>query len=301
MKRSFSILSRRHLSTSSLRSLTSFPFKDIGCKSKPPVVLVAGFPDDQLSAWHPKFLAELQISHRIIALCLPGYDSAPNAAAISWGFDFEQLISSMNSTLDSILSPEQTFHLIGHDWGSVVAQFYQNSHPNRINRLVLLDVGQNLEPSSMKEAFVISFYQIWFAASFVMAKLVHTRVADLIFKSFFVIMPRSFNPTPHDYKHRPASDIHVGMCYPYYHMWRGILTGKSLRPRFPSQTPTLFIYGARKNCMFHGPKFLRRLEKSQGAWLELSKAGHWVTHFEPEICAEQITKFFSQGEGVRGL
>jgi hypothetical protein len=56
-------------------------------------------------------------------------------------------------------------------------------------------------------------------------------------------------------------------------------------------------YGARKNAMFHGPTFLRRIEAhtAPSRWIELD-CGHWLALAEPRRCIAEINAFCANRE-----
>lgn len=43
--------------------------------------------------------------------------------------------------------------------------------------------------------------------------------------------------------------------------------------------------------MFHGPQFIKALSMTDGCSYRALEAGHWVTHFQPDICKEEVIKF----------
>lgn len=202
----------------------------------------------------------------------------------------------MDATISHALnepgSTVEQFYLIIHDWGSFVGILYENKYPHNVKKLIALDVGLGLSKST-KDIFLVVFYQWWFAFSYIISQLISTVLGNIIFKLFFFIpFLKYIAPTPHDKIHRPQSEVNVHLCYPYYHIWKSIAFSTLKIPKFPT-CPMLFIYGTRKNVMFHSPGFLKRLDATDGCKSLAVDAGHWVTHFQPEIVSEQALKFFA--------
>lgn len=50
-----------------------FPYIELGDEAAEPIVFLAGFPDDQLSAFGP-LIDKLKSNHRILTLCFPDFD-----------------------------------------------------------------------------------------------------------------------------------------------------------------------------------------------------------------------------------
>ena len=47
-------------------------------------------------------------------------------------------------------------------------------------------------------------------------------------------------PTPNDRFHLPEEEVRVEKCYPYYYLWRRLLTGTMIKAKFPV-CPLLFL------------------------------------------------------------
>jgi hypothetical protein len=135
--------------------------------------------------------------------------------------------------------------------------------------------------TSLADQFVQAFYQTYWATSFLTYKLLGDFAGGLVFKSYFVIA-RIFPflcPTKRgDRCPRPLSDIHVSMTWPYFRFWASIVSNILSQPVFPKVTPLLFIYGQRKNIMFHTNRCLRKIEERQDCMYKSVFSGHWVQH-----------------------
>lgn len=99
----------------------------------------------------------------------------------------------------------------------------------------------------------------------------------------------------------------IAMSYPYYYLWKGILTGNArtvLRftylPLDLQRTPILYLYGTDKNFQLHdayGFQCLKREAADQNGRckvVEVSNAGHWLHHQQPNVCLEHIRDFLRQ-------
>eukprot|EP00984_Skeletonema_dohrnii_P035594 scaffold35577_cov261-Skeletonema_dohrnii-CCMP3373.AAC.3 len=99
------------------------------------------------------------------------------------------------------------------------------------------------------------------------------------------------------------------MMYPYYYMFKVMLKesetffdGKTL-PLDLKETPVLYIYGAKKNVMFHDHRSVALLEReekeglSESRVVRLEESGHWMYCQQPEVCESEIRKFLKCGGG----
>lgn len=156
----------------------------------------------------------------MIAMCLPDFDKA--CEKIEWGVAFSDLVHGLSCTLD-VLNVKK-FCFVAHDWGSIVAQLYENKYPDRISKIVLLDVGRGVDPTP-RGRFVFIFFQISLAIIYVLFKIFGHFLGNLIFRSFERLIPRSLRAIPYDAKyHPPADTMDVHLCYPYIYLWFGICT-----------------------------------------------------------------------------
>lgn len=137
-----------------------FPYSVHGEPCNKILVLVAGFPDDNISAFGQENIDHFSKFYYVISLCLPGY---AKHAGRRWGYDFDELVKMMNDTIEYALvsasipatTSSSKIYLIGHDWGAYLAQLYENKYPEKINKMCLLDVAVSKDlPSSIGQYYI---------------------------------------------------------------------------------------------------------------------------------------------------
>ena len=106
----------------------------------PPLVLLHGLAGSE--AWWKRNLPALSRAFRVVALDLPGFGSShPNARLI-----LDEVPSQVVALLDELRI--ERAHVIGHSMGGLVAAGLAAEHPERVDRLVLVDAGfLSLDPS----------------------------------------------------------------------------------------------------------------------------------------------------------
>ena len=217
------------------------PYVEKGLKNGPPMVFMAGFPDNETSGWGTVLPEELGKKYRLIFICLPGYSQQPNPAQDKkWGYEQEEVLTMMHSTIDSLGLSSKKFIMVAHDWGAFFALLYTTRHPDATSKLILCDVGM-VDPFALPVATIpyIIFYQVYFAVSYIIAMLISVQLGQMVFWSFGTFF-RFMLPTPNDKFHLPESEITVKKCYPYYYLWKRLLTGSMLKVKFPT-CPLLFM------------------------------------------------------------
>lgn len=263
------------------------PYRMMGAKKGAPyLVTLAGFPDDEMSGFK-NILVEFSSTHRIIAMCFPGFQKDGASNLPKWGYDLEYLRDAMHETLASIAEDEGQFEFtfVIHDWGAFLGLMYSNKYPERIKEIICFDVGIVRKPP-IKSVIIILFYQMWFCASYAIATLISRWLGQFLLMFFFIFLSRFIGPAPYDTLHRPVQEVDVRMCYPYIQFYfgeRGYFRAgpkKMARPRFPSGIPFFFMFGRKKNTMFHTDDFLDQLDEAPGCRWKAYEAGHWLHEHE---------------------
>lgn len=256
-------------------------FEERGENSDAPLVFMPGFPDTATSGWGEALPAALLKSRRrLIFLCMPGYENPFPSPLLkkSWGFDFEVIVEMMKGTLDDLKLGKKygkPFVLVAHDWGAFIAQIYTTRYPEDISKLILCDVGMKRQFQSSWDALTNIFYQVCFAIAYVVSQTMGEFAGELLFKSTLSLgVLHMIGPCPHDVLHIPPENLTVLQCYPYYHLWRRILTKSLPKIGFPT-CPLLFMYGLKKNCMFHDDEYLKKIAATDGCSSVGMDAGHW--------------------------
>ena len=103
------------------------------------------------------------------------------------------------------------------------------------------------------------------------------------------------------------------MQYPYYYLWRGFLRQgpkqflkttlsdatlpENVSMDVPNGTPVLYLYGTKKNAMFHDANTVAWLQQQQppnpqsSTVVQVNNAGHWLYRQNEDACYEAICKF----------
>lgn len=101
-----------------------------------PVVLLHGFPELAYS-WRHQVPTLAGAGFRALAPDLRGYGGSDKPGAVE-AYDLLTLVSDVIGVLDATDLDEVA--LVGHDWGSIIAWTTALLHPDRISRLVSLNV-----------------------------------------------------------------------------------------------------------------------------------------------------------------
>jgi pimeloyl-ACP methyl ester carboxylesterase len=132
----------------------------------PPVILLHGFPELAFS-WRHQFPALAAAGFRAIAPDQRGYGRTDVPAEVR-DYRIEELIADVHGLLDALELDTATF--VGHDWGSLLLWQMAMRAPERIERMVILNIPHYprlpVDPIQvMRERFGDDFYIVNFQDS----------------------------------------------------------------------------------------------------------------------------------------
>lgn len=228
------------------------------------ILMLHGWPDTR-ALWDGTVTA-LQDRFTCARLTLPGYESGPLATSL------DDMCSLLAQVVDRI-SPEQAVTLMVHDWGCIFGYQFALRHPDKVRRVVAVDVGDHnssaLQRSwGAKEKLSVMGYQVWLALAWKIGGNLGTRMTRAMAR--WLRCPTD----PMRITHR--------MNFPYAMQWFGTAGGfgKAASIRLPM--PLLFVYGERKPFMFHSQAWLDQVAAAPGSAVHGLPCGHWVMISRPE-------------------
>lgn len=233
------------------------------------IVFIHGWPDTHC-VWDSTVQA-LQSEHRCVRFTTPGFEGPPQGRART----LDETIAQLQAILDAV-SPGQPVTLMLHDWGCVFGYELAARHPERVARIVAVDIGdarssEFLRTLSAKHKLMIAFYQVWLAKCWVWGRFLSVRVANYWTR----LMARLLRCPA------PPESIQWYMNYPYAMTWLGVGGGLGRLAPLKPHCPLLFVYGTRKPFMFHSQRWVDQLNATPGSKALGLETGHWVMLGKP--------------------
>jgi len=111
----------------------------------PPVTLVHGLLVGSMATWFFTTAKALSDSHRVVLYDLRGHGKSERAVH---GYDPGTLAADLDGLLDYHAVARSA--LVGHSYGGLVALWYALAHPERVDKLVLVDIPL---PAALMEGF----------------------------------------------------------------------------------------------------------------------------------------------------
>ncbi len=101
----------------------------------PLVVMIHGFPDYWYTWRHQ--MAALSENHRVVAIDTRGYNRSDQPKGVA-AYAMPRLVADVLAVIDHLGSERAV--IVGHDWGGSIAWNFAMSHPDRTDRLIVLNL-----------------------------------------------------------------------------------------------------------------------------------------------------------------
>jgi pimeloyl-ACP methyl ester carboxylesterase len=100
-----------------------------------PCILIHGFPDFWYT-WRAQ-MPELAKHFQVVAIDQRGYNLSDKPEGVE-NYKLEKLVGDVNAVVEHFKSPNVV--IVGHDWGGMVAWTYAMRFPDKVDRLVILNL-----------------------------------------------------------------------------------------------------------------------------------------------------------------
>ena len=101
-----------------------------------PIVALHGFPESK-AEWTPLTQRLVAEGYRVIAPNQRGYSPGARPTDVA-SYEMEHLVADVIGLLDALNL--DTAHIVGHDWGAVVAWFVAGQHADRVRTLTAVSI-----------------------------------------------------------------------------------------------------------------------------------------------------------------
>ncbi|WP_097460414.1 alpha/beta fold hydrolase [Mangrovitalea sediminis] len=271
-----------------------FSWREGGDSGGAPVVMIHGWPESSYCWEH--VAGHLKPGLRIIAPDLRGLGDSERSPDPD-GYRKQALAQDVIGMLDSL--GVERFQLVGHDWGGIVAQEIALAIPDRISRLVIMNIAiiNNLKGNQevIEKVRSGSGRAYWYQHFMQTPGLPEAMIpgAEEAWLGYFL---RTWNrePFPPDALAEYIRTFRIpgtpGCSANFYRTFdidakRWATTAGHLWPM-----PALYIYGNKDHVII--PEYLNHAE-SCFASLRIAQieAGHFVQEEQPEAVAQQLNAF----------
>ena len=268
-----------------------------GPENGTPVILLHGFPEFYYG-WKDQIPALAQAGFRVIVPDQRGYNLSDKPKGIS-AYDVDILAKDIIGLFDHF--GIQRAKLVGHDWGAIVAWTIAINHPERLEKLVILNVPHPdvmtefvLKNSAQrKKSWYVFFFQIPVYVEWILSKnnfeylsrmLTHSGRKNTFTEEDIIEYKKAWS-------HKGAL---TGMLNWYRAAFRRGLSYALSRKKSPARrvkVPTIMLWGKHDIALSSEMAQPSIDLCDHGELTFYEKATHWVQHDASEEINQKLIKF----------
>ena len=271
-----------------------------GPKSGTPVLLLHGFPEFW-RCWDHQIPALVEAGFRVIVPDQRGYNLSDKPKGVKC-YRIDELVKDILGLIDTL--EYQKVNLVGHDWGAAVAWMLAYQHPERLQRLGILNVPHPLvmrrfvthDLEQMRRSWYTFFFQLPWLPEMAMraddwrgavralrgSGKIHTFTNEDIVK----------------YKEAwSQSDSMTAMI----NWYRAVRYQSKLLSQMQIKVPTLVMWGAKDVALTHRMARPSLDHCDDGRLIFFPEATHWVQHEAAEEVNHYLIDFLLDKGSKRAI
>jgi pimeloyl-ACP methyl ester carboxylesterase len=249
-----------------------------------------GFPETSHS-WRHQLPVLADLGYRAWAPDLRGYGATRPLPASTDEMAVERHLDDVDALLDA--AGAETATIVGHDWGAIISWLYAMRRPERVDRLVIMNVPHpaafERNARANPRQWLRSWYALFFQLPWLPERALTARRAEAVARAFEGVLPED------DVEVYRRAMLQPGAVKAAVDIYRAFLRGGGLarqrRLGWPTITcPTLVIWGVRDVAL--GEELLDGTER----WVadlrvEKVEATHWVQQDAPDVVNAHLRRF----------
>jgi pimeloyl-ACP methyl ester carboxylesterase len=259
-----------------------------GPEEGPPVLLLHGFPEFWYG-WHRQIEPLARAGCRVLVPNQRGYDTSDKPAGVAaYGLD----VLAADAIGLATLAGGRPLHVVGHDWGGLVAWWTAVTYPHRVASLTILNAPHPVafagylrrHPSQRRRSRYIGGFQVPWLPEYLLG-----RNECALLRKTLVRSSRRGTFTEADVARYVAAWRQPGALTAMLNWYRGL---RRARPNTPAdvqvRVPTRVLWGARDAFLEVGlAEASVALCAGPASQRVFPDATHWLQHEQPdEVTAE---------------
>ena len=263
---------------------------EAGPEDGPLLILLHGFPEFWW-AWHHQITPLAGSGYHVVVPDMRGYNSSDAPQQIS-SYLLDTLVADVIALADHYGT--ERFHLVGHDWGGIIAWGVGISHSNRLERLVIMDAPHPdlsteeilKHPTQALRSTYVALFQLPWLPEAVLGALDFAALRAMVEASG---RPDTFKPG--DMERYAEAWAHPGSLTAMLNYYRALRERK--KPDQPARIPcpTLVLWGEKDSFLEHHVAHAGLDLCDNGRLTMVQGATHWLHLEEPARVNAEIIGF----------
>ena len=263
---------------------------EAGPADGPLVVLLHGFPEFWW-AWRHQITPLAERGYHVVVPDMRGYNTSDAPEGVG-AYHLDTLVADVLALADGYGAAR--FRLVGHDWGGIVAWWAGARHPERIERLVIMDAPHPdvwaheaaTHPTQALRSSYVAFYQLpWLPE----ATLGAFDFAGLRALAEATAQKDTFEPGALD--RYAAAWAHPGSLTAMLNYYRALRDRERSDPPARVRPPTLVLWGERDSYLEHHVAESGAALCDDGRLVIVEGATHWLHLDEPGRVTDEVARF----------
>ena len=268
-----------------------------GPESGSSVLLLHGFPEFHYG-WRKQIPALAGAGFHVIVPDQRGYNLSDKPRGVS-AYSVDTLVQDVLGLFDHFEIRQA--RLVGHDWGAMVAWTVAIHHPERLEKLAILNVPHPdvmtrfilTNPAQRRKSWYVFFFQIPWLVEWILRRRNHSYLERVVTRSG---RKHTFHETDViEYKKAWSQrGALTGMLNWYRAAFRSGLRHAFRRTALPARwvkVPTLMLWG-RRDVALSVDMLQPSIELcDQGRFVLFDRATHWVQHDEADEINRHLIEF----------
>jgi pimeloyl-ACP methyl ester carboxylesterase len=258
--------------------------------SGPVVLLLHGFPECWYS-WRNTLPALAAAGFRAVAPDMRGYNLTDKPRD---GYNIESLVEDIAALARAL--GEERMHLVGHDWGGVVAWQVASRRPEAVRTLTIMNAPHpsafaryiRASPGQMLRSTYMLFFRLPRLPEWLLTRNRAAAIANAFRRS--AARPGVFSDADLEVYREAFLRPGAARCTLAYYR-QALRQGRSVLPRSPVLVPTLVLWGEDDPVL--PPVGNRRL----GTWVKdltyepVPGCGHWTQQERPDVVNPRLASW----------
>jgi pimeloyl-ACP methyl ester carboxylesterase len=268
-----------------------------GPSDGPVVILLHGFPEFGYG-WRNQIGALAAAGFRVVVPDQRGYNDSSKPRGVA-RYRIRELVSDVIAMIDQLGRP--TVHLVGHDWGGIVAWTVAAWHKEKVVSLAILNVPH---PGIMFRFLLTHPNQLrrsWYMFFFQMPRLPEFFFSAGNFRAGIQSMVRTSRPgtfSPEDLSKYRSAWAKPGAPTAMINWYRALFRDPTSFRVGKIEVPTRILWGKKDAFLLSSLATVshRKCACAEVIWFD--RASHWLHLEEPDAVNSALIEFFS-GHALR--